>query len=132
VPRQPDPTTRVRKTTGPPQTPFAAAADELAVVTGRRIRHLRVSTKRDAALLSTQDIPEEVVARLTRVLTELLDGRNTRLTPASSARSTPEQRNLVDDKHGVLALGSSSEAPTTVARAFDAPDRCATRRRDLA
>jgi hypothetical protein len=71
-------TGRICEPTGPWRSPFAAAADELAVVTGRRIRHLRVSTKRDAALLSTQEVPEEVVARLTRVLTELHDGRNAR------------------------------------------------------
>jgi hypothetical protein len=65
------------------------------VVTGRRIRYLPVSTERDAALLSTQDVPEEVVARLTRVLTELLDGRNARLTPGVERVIDPESRDLV-------------------------------------
>jgi hypothetical protein len=51
------------------------------VATGRRIRYLRVSPGRYAALLATQDVPEEDVARLTRVLTELLEGRNARPAP---------------------------------------------------
>ena len=63
---------------GPRPLSFAEAVEDLAEATGRTTRYVRGSTERHAALLVEQDVPEEVVVRLTRVLTELLDGRNAR------------------------------------------------------
>jgi hypothetical protein len=94
VPPRRGQTGRIREATGARRSPFAAAVDELAVATGRRIHYLRVSTERDVALLATQDIPEEDVARLTRVLTELLDGRNARPTAGVERVIDREPREL--------------------------------------
>jgi hypothetical protein len=52
---------------------FDTAVEQLAAATGRRIRHVRVSTGRCAALLADHDVPDEVVVRLTRVLATLVD-----------------------------------------------------------
>jgi hypothetical protein len=52
---------------------FSDAVEELAVATGRTIRYMRISTERCVALLAGQDVPEEDVVRLRRVVTALLD-----------------------------------------------------------
>jgi uncharacterized protein YbjT (DUF2867 family) len=77
---------RIYEASEPRPLSFAGAVEELAAATGRSIRYLRVSTERDAALIAEQNVPEEVVVRLTRVLTELLDGRGRGLEPAAAAR----------------------------------------------
>jgi hypothetical protein len=59
---------------------FAEAVEELAEATGLRIRYVRVSSERDAALLAGHDVPEELVVRLRRVIDRLVDGRDARLT----------------------------------------------------
>jgi uncharacterized protein YbjT (DUF2867 family) len=58
---------------GPRRLPFAEAVEELAGVTGRRLRYMRVSSEHCAALLAARDVPDGVVARLTRVIDELLE-----------------------------------------------------------
>jgi uncharacterized protein YbjT (DUF2867 family) len=72
--------------TRPRPMSFAEAVEELAAATGRRIRHVRVSTGSAAALLAEHDVPEDVFVRLTRVLTELLDGRERGWEPVAAAR----------------------------------------------
>jgi hypothetical protein len=66
----------IREATEPRLTSFSEAVEELAVATGRTIRAMRISSERCAALLVGQDVPEEVVVRLRRVVSELLDGRH--------------------------------------------------------
>jgi uncharacterized protein YbjT (DUF2867 family) len=65
---------------GPQISSFDDAVERLAEATGRTIHYVRVSTERCAALLADHDVPDEVVARLTRVLATLLDGGNVWLT----------------------------------------------------
>jgi uncharacterized protein YbjT (DUF2867 family) len=57
---------------------FDEAVEQLAEATGRRVRFVRISAERCAALLADHDVPDEVVVRLTRVLATLLDGGNAR------------------------------------------------------
>ena len=77
---------RIHAATEPRPLSFAEAVEALAAATGRSIRYVRVPTERDAALIAEQDVPEEVVVRLTRVLNELLDGRGREWEPAAAAR----------------------------------------------
>ena len=58
---------------GPRMSSFGEAVEQLAHATGLRIRYVRVSTGRCAAVLADRDVPDEVVVRLTRVLATLLD-----------------------------------------------------------
>jgi uncharacterized protein YbjT (DUF2867 family) len=60
---------------------FGEAVEHVAEATGRRIRYVSVTAERCAALLADRDVPDEVVARLARVLATLLDGGSARLTP---------------------------------------------------
>jgi uncharacterized protein YbjT (DUF2867 family) len=66
---------RIREATGPRPLSFADAVEELAEGTGRTIRYLRVTTGRYAALLAGQDVPEDVVADLGRVMDTLVDSK---------------------------------------------------------
>jgi uncharacterized protein YbjT (DUF2867 family) len=63
----------IDEATGPRPLSFAEAVEELAEATGRRIRYLRASTERCAALLAGQDVHEEGVVRLRRVIDKLVD-----------------------------------------------------------
>jgi hypothetical protein len=56
---------------GRQNTSFGAAVEHLAEATGRRIRYVSVTAERCAALLAARDVPDEVVARLARVLATL-------------------------------------------------------------
>jgi hypothetical protein len=60
---------------------FSEAVDELAIATGGSMRYMRISTERCAALLAGRAVPEEVVVRLRRVVTELVDARHARQVP---------------------------------------------------
>jgi uncharacterized protein YbjT (DUF2867 family) len=68
---------------GPQSSSFGEAVEALAVATGLRIHYLRVSTERNAALLAGQEVAEEVVMRLGRVVTALLDGSDAPLRDRS-------------------------------------------------
>jgi uncharacterized protein YbjT (DUF2867 family) len=58
---------------GPRGLSFAEAVEELAGVSGRKLRYMRVSSERSAALLAARDVPDGAVARLTRVIDELFE-----------------------------------------------------------
>jgi hypothetical protein len=65
---------RVDQAIGPRSSSFAEAVEALAVATGLRIHYLRVSSERSGALLARQEVTEEVVTRLTRIVNGLIDG----------------------------------------------------------
>jgi hypothetical protein len=84
---------RIYEATGPRLWSFAEAVEELAVVTRRRVRYVRASSERHAALLAAEDAPEEVLVRLRRVIDKLVDGRDAGLrrgsgTPQPAPRSS--------------------------------------------
>jgi hypothetical protein len=117
--------------TGPQVSSFPAAVEHLAETTGWSIRYLRVSTERCAALLADQDVSDEVVGRLTRVLTTLLDGDNAQLSagvertmdagrvtaptapargrrPGSRRSSLPDSQSLQDDRWSSTVIFATS------------------------
>jgi uncharacterized protein YbjT (DUF2867 family) len=61
---------------GPRRLSFAETVEELAGVTGRRLRYMSVSSEHCTALLAARDVPDGVVARLTRVIDELFQSEN--------------------------------------------------------
>jgi uncharacterized protein YbjT (DUF2867 family) len=87
---------RIYEATGPRLLTFAEAVEELAEATGRTIRYVPVSAEHYAALLAQHELPEEVVTRLTRVFTELLDGRNARLAGGVERAIGREPRDFAD------------------------------------
>ena len=62
--------------TGPRALSFAAAVAEVAAATGRPTRFRTVPTAQFTADLAAAGVPEDVVALLTHLFTEVLDGRN--------------------------------------------------------
>ena len=103
---------------GPRQLSFAGAVEDLAEATGRTIRYVRVSTERYAALLAEQDVPEEVVVRLRRVIDKLVDGRNAAADPGVERAIGREPRDFADHAHP--AASTRKPATTTaLGRATD-------------
>lgn len=66
--------------TGPRLLTFAGAVGEIAGATGRTIQYELISMGAYAAELAEQGVPDEYVALLTYLFTEVLDGRNASLT----------------------------------------------------
>jgi uncharacterized protein YbjT (DUF2867 family) len=66
--------------TGPRLLTFAEAVEEISLASGREIRYAPVSVEQFASALSRDRVPSEVVELLTYLFTEVLDGRNARLT----------------------------------------------------
>ena len=66
--------------TGPRLLTFEEAVGEIARATGRSIQYAPISMSAYAAMLREYSIPEEFVALLTYLFTEVLDGRNASLT----------------------------------------------------
>jgi uncharacterized protein YbjT (DUF2867 family) len=102
---------RIHEATGPRQLSIAGAVEDLAEATGRTIRYVRVSTERYAALLAEQDVPEEVVVRLRRVIDKLVDGRNAAADPVVEHAIGREPRDFAD--HARPAASTRKPATTT-------------------
>ncbi|MCZ2830382.1 NAD(P)H-binding protein [Modestobacter sp. VKM Ac-2986] len=67
---------RVHELTGPRALTFAAAVAEVAAATGRPMRFRSVTLAEHTAELAAAGVPEDVVALLTHLFREVLDGRN--------------------------------------------------------
>jgi uncharacterized protein YbjT (DUF2867 family) len=115
---------RIYEATGPRESSFAEAVEQLAEATGRRIRYMRASTERDAALLAGQDVPEEVVVRLRRVIDKVIDGRDGTADPGVERAIGREPHDVGD--HARPAASTRKPATATDGRPRD---RTATRRR---
>lgn len=66
--------------TGPRLLTFEEAVGEISQAAGREIRYVPVSVEEYASVLAEHDVPAEFVSLLTYLFTEVLDGRNARLT----------------------------------------------------
>lgn len=111
--------------TGAPELSFADGVEELAEATGRRIRYMRASTERYATLLAGQDVPEEVVVRLRRVIDKLVDGRNGTAEPQRRARDRTSAARL---RRLRTASGVDPEASDSDSRSAARPKRSASAR----
>ena len=70
----------IYEVTGPRLLSFADAVAEIAEATGREIDYVPVPIDAYARELVAHDVPDDVVALLTYLFTEVLDGRNANLT----------------------------------------------------
>jgi uncharacterized protein YbjT (DUF2867 family) len=75
---------RVHELTGPRALTFAAAVAEIAAVLGRPVRFRSMPIAEFTAGLAAGGVPAEVVALMTHLFTEVLDGRNA--APADGVR----------------------------------------------
>jgi uncharacterized protein YbjT (DUF2867 family) len=70
---------RLYEVTGPRLLTFAEAVAEIADATGRELRFVSLSIEEYTSALAQYELPEDVVALMGYLFTEVLDGRNAKL-----------------------------------------------------
>jgi uncharacterized protein YbjT (DUF2867 family) len=96
--------------TGPRLLTFAEAVREIGAVTGRELRFAPVSMDAYARLLAEQGVPADAVALITYLFSEVLDGRNERLTDGVRRALGREPRDF--RAYARDAAGSAAFAPS--------------------
>lgn len=91
--------------TGPRLLTFAEAIEEISRATGRDIRYLPVSIEEHARTALEHGVAEEVVELLTYLFSEVLDGRNARLTDGVRRALGREPRDFADYARDAAASG---------------------------
>jgi uncharacterized protein YbjT (DUF2867 family) len=91
--------------TGPRLLTFAEAVEEISLASGREIRYVPVSVEQFASALSRDRVPSEVVELLTYLFTEVLDGRNARLTDGVRRALGRKPRDFADYAREAAATG---------------------------
>lgn len=92
--------------TGPRLLTFAEAVEEISRATGRDIRYVPVSTKEHALTALEHGVSEEVIELLTYLFSEVLDGRNARLTDGVRRALGREPRDFTDYARDAAASGA--------------------------
>lgn len=92
--------------TGPRLLSFAEAIAEIARASGRSIRFVQIPMHEFASALAQQGEPEEVVALLGYLFTEVLDGRNARLADGVRRALGREPRDFADFARRAAAAGA--------------------------
>jgi uncharacterized protein YbjT (DUF2867 family) len=96
---------QVYELTGPRLLRFDEAVAEIAEASGRGIRYLPISVEEFAAALAAQGVPEDVVSLLSYLFTEVLDGRNAKLTEGVQRALGREPRDFRDYARRTAATG---------------------------
>ena len=96
---------QVYEVTGPRLLTFADTVAEIATATGHRIRFAPISIERFAASLADAHVPPDIVALLTYLFTEVLDGRNAYLADGVRRALGRAPRDFRDFAKGTAATG---------------------------
>jgi uncharacterized protein YbjT (DUF2867 family) len=91
--------------TGPRPLTFEQAVREIAQGTGREIRFTPVSAEAYAAVLTKQNVPNELVTFLSYLFGEVLDGRNTHVTDGVQRALGREPKDFSDYVRETAATG---------------------------
>jgi uncharacterized protein YbjT (DUF2867 family) len=105
---------RVYELTGPRSLRFAEAVDEIAYACGRPLRFVPVTTDEFASELAHADVPEQVIALLCYLFTEVLDGRNAHPVDGVQQALGRPPRDFRDFVRQAAASGVWEPAPTTI------------------
>ncbi len=92
--------------TGPRLLTFAEAVEEIARAACRKVRYVQISMERFVSALTGQGEPEEVVAMLTYVFSEVLDGRNAHLADGVQRALGRAPRDFSDYARDAAAAGA--------------------------
>jgi uncharacterized protein YbjT (DUF2867 family) len=92
--------------TGPALLTFEEAVGEIASSMGREIRYVHISVEEYASVLAEQDVPDEFVALLTYLFTEVLDGRNAHTASGVRRALGREPRGFADYARDAAATGA--------------------------
>jgi uncharacterized protein YbjT (DUF2867 family) len=101
---------QVYELTGPRLLTFAEAVAEIAKAAGREIRYTQVSMEQYAALLAEHEVPADFVWLINYLFTEVLDGRNARLTDGVQRALGRPTRDFADYARDAAASGVWSRA----------------------
>jgi len=96
---------RLYEVTGPRLLTFAEAVEEIAAAAGRPVRFVPVPADAWAAELSAQGLADDLVALLTYLFTEVLDGRNARLADGVQRALGRAPRDFRDYAQHMAAAG---------------------------
>jgi uncharacterized protein YbjT (DUF2867 family) len=66
--------------TGPRLLTFAGAAEEIAQASGRPVRFVPVTLEKYRAAMADEELPDDVIALVSYLFAEVLDGRNAQVT----------------------------------------------------
>ena len=91
--------------TGPRPLTLTDVADDLSQATGREIRYVPVSIEEYAAAAAEQGVPAEVIAMLTYLFGEVLDGRNSHTMDGVQRALGREPRDFRDYARDAAATG---------------------------
>jgi uncharacterized protein YbjT (DUF2867 family) len=91
--------------TGPALLTFEEAVGEIASSTGREIRYVHIFVEEYASVLAEQDVPDEFVALLTYLFTEVLDGRNAHTASGVRRALGREPRGFAEYARDAAATG---------------------------
>lgn len=96
--------------TGPRLLTFAEAVGEIARAADRDVRYHQISMEQFAAALSEQGEPDDAIALLTYLFSEVLDGRNVHLADGVQRALGREPRDFSDFAHAAAADGAWASA----------------------
>jgi uncharacterized protein YbjT (DUF2867 family) len=99
---------RVYEVTGPRLLRFEEAIDEIGAAAGRAIRFVPVSIDEYATAMTEQGVPDDVASLITYLFSEVLDGRNARLTDGVERALGRAPRDFGDYARRAAATGAWS------------------------
>jgi len=104
---------QVYELTGPRLLSFAEAVAEIGKAAGREIRYVQVSMAEYKAFLAEHQVPADFVWLIDYLFTEVLDGRNARLTDGVQRALGREPRDFSEYARTAAAAGVWGEVGTT-------------------
>jgi len=102
---------RLYELTGPRLLTFADAVAEIGAASGREIHYEPVSLEDYVAAAAGQGVPDDVLAVLTYLFSEVMDGRNAHLADGMQRALAREPRDFADYARAAAASGVWNAAP---------------------
>lgn len=96
---------QVYEMTGPRLLTFAEAVDEIGRATGQALRYVQISMDEYVSLLAQHDVPADFVSLIVYLFTEVLDGRNARLTDGVQRALGRAPRDFADFARAAASAG---------------------------
>jgi uncharacterized protein YbjT (DUF2867 family) len=96
----------VYELTGPRLLTFAEAVDAIATATRRELRYVQISVDEYASVLAQCEVPAELVSLVVYLFTEVLDGRNARLTDGVQRALGRAPRDFSDFARAAASAGA--------------------------
>ena len=111
---------QVYELTGPRLLTFAEAVEEIGKASGREIRYVQVSMGQYKSLLAEHQVPADFVWLIDYLFTEVLDGRNARLTDGVQRALGRPPRDFADYARDAATTGVWGEVQMRAGQAVQA------------